>query len=462
MKATDARLSEQRRALILHGRLLPTLLMLTFPSLLMAGVDAAVPIVDSMFINHLLGGVAAGAISFCGPFLLCVNSVGRGLCVAAMAILGQTNGQGDFSLARRVAVQVLVLSISLSLLLVPAVMLLAVPLTQSVTPEIVRDARTYLMLSSLILPFTFATAQYMAIQNAAGRPEKPLGLMVVFFVLKTAANFLLLYALRMGVAGAALATVIAHGGAGLYALWDLFATRDRQQRLTLRGYRPDGRILQEVFRVGLPAMLQGAVLEIGFVLMNFQTQQYGALALTGLSISSSLNGFAFTIPEAMAGAVTTLVSMNMGSGNPARARRACLVALALTLLLSLAACAVLLPLGPRLTRLFTSDPETLEVADWALRVMVFSSFGFSTCMVVLAAFNGLGNTRVPFVVNVLRIWAIRYVFALACQPFMGLDAIIVCNLFANYAAAGLALVLFMRLKWVSSLSRDFAGRAVLA
>ena len=94
--------------------------------------------------------------------------------VAAMAILGQTNGQGDFSLARRVAVQVLVLSISLSLLLVPAVMLLAVPLTQSVTPEIVRDARTYLMLSSLILPFTFATAQYMAIQNAAGRPEKPL------------------------------------------------------------------------------------------------------------------------------------------------------------------------------------------------------------------------------------------------------------------------------------------------
>ena len=83
-------------------------------------------------------------------------------------------------------------------------------------------------------------------------------------------------------------------------------------------------------------------------------------------------------------------------------------------------------------------------------------------MVVLAAFNGLGNTRVPFVVNVLRIWAIRYVFALACQPFMGLDAIIVCNLFANYAAAGLALALFMRLKWVSSLSRDFAGRAVLA
>ena len=72
-------------------------------------------------------------------------------------------------------------------------------------------------------------------------------------------------------------------------------------------------------------------------------------------------------------------------------------------------------------------------------------------MTVQGAFIGLGRTKVPLVLGVLRIWLLRYIFILATESALGYYAMFWGNLFSNYAAALLAVILIARVKWVSTI-----------
>ena len=72
-------------------------------------------------------------------------------------------------------------------------------------------------------------------------------------------------------------------------------------------------------------------------------------------------------------------------------------------------------------------------------------------MTIQAAFIGLGKTKIPLLLGVLRIWFLRYVFILLTEHIFGYYAVFWGNLFSNYAAALIAILLIIRTKWVSAI-----------
>ena len=102
--------------------------------------------------------------------------------------------------------------------------------------------------------------------------------------------------------------------------------------------------------------------------------------------------------------------------------------------------------------LFRREPEIIDIANNALNIYTYSIIGFGICMTIQGAFIGLGKTKMPLVLGVLRIWLLRYIFVLATEHVLQYYAIFWGNLFSNITTALIATVLILRTKWVSALT----------
>jgi len=442
------RSTEQRRDLILNGPILRTILFLSVPTLMLGAVQALMPLMDGLFINNLAGTLVASAVTFSVPVVQMMTAFAQGLSVAAMAIIGQLNGRGNFADAKRTAAQIVVAGTICGWLSAPLLLAAGFLISRSVHPQISHEVFLYLSLYALVLPFSFMESIYNGIKNANGSPESPFIRMVLMLVLKVCFNFVFLFWLRLGIVGCVLSSLLSNVVITVWMFQELFV-KDGPDRLELKGFRFDPSIVKQLAQTGFPAMLNSFLLNLGFYLINNETQKYGPIVLNGQGIANNITSLCFNLPSAFSSAVTMTVSMNVGAGLPAKAKRSCLFGCLLSALTGAAVIALILPLSPYLTVLFTRETDVLEIATRALHIYIYSVIGFGVCMNIQGAFIGLGRTKVPLALGILRIWFLRYLFILATERVLGYYAVFWGNLFSNYAAALIAVVLILRVRWVS-------------
>ena len=94
---------EQRREMIVEGNMWRTLWMLALPTLMMSVVQSLMPLSDGLFINNVAGTLVASAVTFSEPVIMVVLALAQGLSVAAMAVIGQTFGSGNFEKIKKIA-----------------------------------------------------------------------------------------------------------------------------------------------------------------------------------------------------------------------------------------------------------------------------------------------------------------------------------------------------------------------
>jgi Na+-driven multidrug efflux pump len=234
--------------------------------------------------------------------------------------------------------------------------------------------------------------------------------------------------------------------------YELFI-QESEDRLTIRGFRFDWPAIGELVRVGIPSMLTNVMLNLGFFLINNEVEKYGTAVLTGQGIANNITTVCFNLPGAFGSAVTTMVSMNVGAGQGDKARRSTFWGSVLSAITAVGIIAIVVPLSGSLTVLFTKDAAVLEMANTALHIYTYSVVGFGVCMVIQGAFIGLGRTKVPLLLGLLRVWALRYVFILCTESLLGVYSVYWGNLFSNYAAALIAVVLILPVKWQSAIHR---------
>lgn len=436
--------------MILEGSITRTIFMLSMPTMLMGLIQSLIPVIDGLFVNNLVGTDAASAVTYCTPIVMMMTALAQGLSVAGMAIIGQMNGRGEVEAGKHVAVQIFVTTFFIGCALVPLLALVAFPISGHVDKAISHDVFVYLALNSIIQPFSFLEFVYNAIKNANGRPEAPFIRMVIMLILKVSFNVLFIAVFNFGIAGSVFATFVANLLISVWMYFELFIIRS-EDRLEIRGFRFDLEVLKEMFRIGVPSMISTVMLNLGFFLINNETEKYGPVTLNGQGIANNITSICFILPSSFGTSVTTTVSMNVGAGNGQKAKKSCYVGCLVSAVTAVILIAVVVPLSPYLTILFTRQADVLDVANKALHIYTYSVVGFGICMVELGAFIGLGRTVVPLIVNILRVWALRYVFILATERFMGVYSVFWGNLFSNYAAAVITTILLLHISWVSSI-----------
>lgn len=440
--------TEARRDLILHGSITNTLIMLSIPTLMMTLVQSMIPLMDGLFLNNVTNTIIASSVNFAEPIIMMMTALSQGLGVAAMAIVGQYNGLGDFKNAKRISTQIVVTGVLFGIAMGPTLYLVSILVSMNLHSGIKENVYQYLSLYSFVMPMTFLAALYNGIKNANGKPEATFIRSVILLLLKIVFNFVYVYFLHLEVVGSVLASFSTYAIVTAWMYYDLFI-KEGDDRLSLKEFKFDSSILKELMIIGVPSMLTTFLSNLGFFLINSEVEKYGATVLNGQGIANNITAVCFNLPAAFGSAVTTMVSMNIGAKYADKAKKSCYTGMLLSAITAIILIAIVVPLTPHMTILFTRNPEDLYVANGALPIFALGVLGFGITMVAQGALIGLGRTRVPLIISILRIWFLRFIFIIVTTKYLSYWSVFWGNLFSNTMAGVIAFIIITRIPWVS-------------
>ena len=441
-----AQSNEERRQMILNGKVINTLLFLSIPTLLVGIIQALIPLSDSLFLNRLTSVEVASSVTFSQPVLNIMIALSQGLGVATLVMLGRLYGKGRMLAVKETMLQIFVFSFFIGLLLIPVCMFTAFLISNNTTSEIRNNVYTYISLYSLIMPFVFLAAIYNSSKNAIGRPEVTFVRIFLLLILKIIFNSIFLYVLKMGIAGAVMASLFSYIVVTIWMFYDLFL-KSGDIKLNLRSYTIKLPIIKRLLKIGFPSMLNYAFLYLGFFLINKEMEKFGAVALNAQGIASNINAICFILPSSIATTVSSMISINMGIGNVKKSKDVFKVGWITGVTISILTIALILPISLPLVLTFTKVQKVIEIADKALHIYTYSVIGFSVFMIAQGVFIALGRTKVPLVMSILRIWLLRYIFILLTQKYLGLYSIFWGNLFSNTLAGIIFFILVKVIDW---------------
>jgi putative MATE family efflux protein len=402
--------------------LLRVVLLLALPSLAEQIFNFFVGLSDTWLANNLprQGGrdvapaatAAVGTISYLVWFIgLIVSAVGTG----ATALISRAKGARHRRLANNVCGQSVTASLALGVALA-LLLFLAAPLWIRLTGlkgDAAAFALSYLRLLAACLPFLTVMLTANACLRGAGDTLTPAVSMIVVNAVNIALSFGLTYGRwglpALGFDGIAAGTVVAYvvGGALQFAV--LVAGRGGV-RLHWHRLRPHAHTLRRVFRVGVPAGLEGLLIWLAHftvvIVINTmdRTNVSAAAHLNAVKIEafSYLPGFAF------ATAAATLVGQSLGMKDPRRARRATYLAFALGGGIMTLCGVVFILFGRTLSDwMLPNQPEISALTADCLLVTGFIQAGFAAGMVFSGALRGAGDTIAVMALNLFSTIAVR-------------------------------------------------------
>lgn len=441
-----AQSNEERRQMILNGKVINTLLFLSIPTLLVGIIQALIPLSDSLFLNRLTSVEVASSVTFSQPVLNIMIAFSQGLGVATLVMLGRLYGKGRMLAVKETMLQIFVFSFFIGLLLIPICMFTALLISNNTTSEIRNNVYIYISFYSLIMPFVFLAAIYNSSKNAIGRPEVTFVRIFLLLILKIIFNSIFLYVLKMGIVGAVMASLFSYIVVTIWMFYDLFL-KSGDIKLNLRSYTIKLPIIKRLLKIGFPSMLNYAFLYLGFFLINKEMEKFGAVALNAQGIASNINAICFILPSSIGTTVSSMISINMGIGNVKKSKDVFKVGWITGVTISILTIALILPISLPLVLTFTKVQKVIEIADKALHIYTYSVIGFSIFMIAQGVFIALGRTKVPLVMSILRIWLLRYIFILLTQKYLGLYSIFWGNLFSNTLAGIIFFILVKVIDW---------------
>ncbi len=254
-----------------------------------------------------------------------------------------------------------------------------------------------------------------AILRAVGDSRRPLYFLIACCMSNIVLDLLFVVVLKMGVAGAALATILSQTVSAVLVAAVLSHTRE-MYRLTFSKIRLDHRMLRRIIRIGLPSGLQSMMYSISNVLIQSSVNSLGTDTVAAWTAYSKVDVLFWMTINAFGIAITTFVGQNYGAGKTKRIYKAmntCLVMAAVTtVLLSVSLYSVAFPL----LRIFTTDEEVLRIGVSILRFLVPAYITYLIVEIYSGALRGVGDVWIPMIFTMAGVCALRVIWVLIAVP----------------------------------------------
>lgn len=368
-------------------------------------------IVDTVMVRSL-GPAAIGAVGTGSTIFMTLMVLGMGTLLALDTFVSQNFGAGRIGECHRWLFAGLQLGAALSVALVLLTLAVVGLLPHAgLHPQVIVLLNPYLARLLWSAPALLAYAVFRRYLQAMNMVRPVTIALLSANVINAVANWIFVYGHlglpALGVAGSAYATLVARLYMALFLLIVILVNeRARPSGLHDVPFVLEKDRIWRLVRLGLPAAVQ-ITLEVGvFAAAAALAARITPLALAANQVVLNIASFFFMVPYGLGSAAAVRVGQAVGRGDPRGVRLAGWVALSLSLVYALGLSALFV-LAPRMfLKIFTSDPTLLRVGASVLFICaVFQPFdGFQT--VATGALRGLGETRVPMLMNLAGHWAV--------------------------------------------------------
>jgi len=365
-------------------------------------------VVDSIIVGKFIGKEALAAVGSSFPIIFALISFIIGIAIGSTVIISQYFGAKDYEKVKR-AIDTLYIFIFFASL---AVSLLGIYFSADIfrllglPPEVVPQADSYLKiyLSGLVLFFGFNATS--AILRGLGDSKTPLYFMIIATVMNIGLDILFVVGFNWGIEGAAIATIVAQGGAFLTAILYLNRTHEIIN-LSWRKMVFDKELFRANIRIGIPIGLQQSFVALSMMVMYWLVNPFGTNSVAAYSVVFRIDSFAAMPAMNFAAALSTFVGQNLGANKPERVRSGLISTIVMTSIFALTITTIALLLAEPLMRLFTDDPEVIGIGVKYLYIVSPFYIVFTAMFTIGGVMRGAGDTMIPMLITFIALWVVR-------------------------------------------------------
>ena len=385
-------------------------------------LQAVYMLVDMLIVSHLLGPDGASAVTNGGQTMDVLTKVAIGLSNGGNILVGQYFGARDKENQEKTIGTFLTLFLLLGAGMSVAAFALSGPFMAFMGAPSLADATAYLSVSTWGLFFIYGYNCIASILRAVGNSKAALRFILVSTGINVVLDYLFVGPMGMGVAGAALATVLAQGMSFLQAL--LYLLRRRE----IFSFRPAyfrllGSKVKLIFQVGVPCAVQMTVAGISWLSVTYLINDYGVVYSAANGFSSRIKDFSQMFISATSVAASSMIAQNLGAHRYDRAKQVMYTAMKMTLLMSLVLIAVMELGAPLFMRIFTTAPEEIAAGALNLRIEILGQVFYAVFLIYHSLMTGSGHTWWVFFSSFSNCILFRLILALVFNHLWGITGI---------------------------------------
>lgn len=445
------KLNPQNRNLILEGSVIKAILTLAIPIVINSFIQTMYNLVDTYWLSKL-GTNPMAAITLVSPVQNIIINFGMGITTAGAILISQYIGAKQLIQAKLMATHIFLCSMIFSIICT-ILCYIATPGIVSwlgAEGEIYQMGVVYLQIVVLDMPLLFMINLYTAINQAHGDTVRPMLLNTLGIVINLILAPLFLMVFHMGIAGAALATLIAKIPGAIIALISVF-NKEKEVHITFRNFKFEKSKLLSIVKIGLPTAAGGSTMQLGFLLMTKNVLKYGALATAAYGIGNKINGIISMPSNGIGSATSTIVGQNIGAGQLERADKTYRIAMKIAVAFLFIGGLILSRriIAQPLVSIFAVDAEVIALGTDFLSLMALWCWTNGIYNATIGLFQGSGHTMITMIVDASRIWVFRFLVLYICESIlhMGVASIWYAVVLSNASSSAILLILYKTNIW---------------
>lgn len=435
---------------ITEGVIWKQLLFFFFPILLGTFFQQMYNTVDTIIVGRFVGTEALAAVGSTGALISLLNGFCIGLGSGATVLVSQFFGANDQDGVKKALHTGIGLALVLGLLISFFGLCFGPQILQLMnTPEdclegAVSYARIYFSGAVASMLYNMGSG----ILRAMGDSKRPM----IFLIITCFANIFLdifcVVVLDMGIAGAAVATVVSQVISAILVIWVLLRLPE-DYALHVPQIRLEPLLLKRILAVGVPAGLQFVTFDLANLLIQSGINSFGSASIAAFTAYCKADMLTWMLSGAFGVAITTFVGQNYGAQKYDRIYKSVKICLAMGIVLVGACSALVICLRHVILSIFSADPEVIRLGAWLMLWVVPFNVIFVPVEIFAGAMRGTGYSAVPTAITSVCVCVFRVLWLFTVvNLFHSLEVLMLCYPISWILADIAFVITFHREKWL--------------
>lgn len=427
---------------IVDGIIWKQLLIFFFPIVVGTLFQQLYNTVDAVIVGRFVGKAALASVGGSAAVLtyqvvMFFTNLANGASVVISQFYGAKDGKRLHAALHTAFAFAIVVSILITVIgYIAAPWLLSIMKTPA---DIMADSTLYLRIYFGGIAATLIYNMGSGIMRAVGDSRRPLCYLIVCCFINILLDIVFVVFFKLGIAGAALATVIAQTVSAILVLRSLMTSYE-MMRLNLREIKPDVPILRSELRIGLPGGLQACMYGLTNIIIQTAVNGFGTDTAAAWAAFGKVDLIFWAVSGAFGISVTTFAGQNYGAGKMDRVYKSVRVSLAMSLALCGSILAGLFVFSRPLMALFTSDGQVISIGVYMMIHVIPSYAIYIFVEIFTGALRGLGDVMIPTLITLGGVCLVRLPWILFVTPVCRKLITILISYPIAWAATALLLI----------------------
>jgi putative MATE family efflux protein len=427
------------------GRLLAEL---TIPATVGMLAMALHSVIDAIYIGRGVGAIGVAAVAITFPLSMLIMAISGAIGIGGASVISINLGAGRLDRANlafgNILLMILIVGIAgLFLGLTFLEQLLKLFAASETILPLSKEYLGIILYGTIFFSFSFAVNN---IVRAEGNARVAMGTMIISSFLNIIFTPIFMFAMKLGMSGAAYGTVTAQGLTSFYLIY-YYGANKSTLTINLKYIKLNIRMTKQILSIGASAFVRQGASSIMLIIANHMLVFYGGdMAIAVLGIIHRVMMFTLMPIMGIVQGMMPVVGFNYGAQKKLRVREAITLSMKLATLIATAGFLVVMFFPALLIKVFTDDPVLIDMGRSALCIMFAMAFTVGIQMVTGGVFQALGKAREAFIMSMARqiLFLIPMLFLL--PPLIGLKGVWLSFPVADAFSFLLAIWLILRHK----------------